>query len=1069
MNNCLLTKLFILVFCISFPGVAYSNSQGTDSKNIQEMTQNTVTVSGIVMDTDGQPLAGATILVKGPDNKGTVSDMDGKYTLSNVPTGSILEFSYIGFVKNEKKVEGSGKVTINSILYEDSQMLDAVEVVAFGVQKKESVIGAISTIKPGELKTPSSNLTTALAGRVAGMISYQRSGEPGADDASFFIRGVTTFGYGNNPLILIDNIEMTTKDLARVQADDIESFSIMKDATATALYGARGANGVILVKTKEGQKGKVKVSVRLESSLSEPTKELKLADPITYMRMHNEAILTRDPKAPVRYYPDKIANTIPGSGSYLYPYTDWRDELTKDFAWNNRVNLNVSGGGDVARYYVAASFSQDNGILNVNKNSSFNNNIDQKVYTLRSNVNIDLTKTTELIVRLNGSFEDYEGPIDSGAKMYSLMMRSNPVLFPAKYPNEGDFEYAQHTLFGNADNGNYLNPYAELVRGYKESSRSNMGAQFELKQDLAFITEGLSLRGLFNTSRVATHYVQRGYNPFFYGLTNYNAQTGAYNIHVLNEENGTEFLDVIGDPEKNLRINTYVEAAVNYNRDFGLHGISGLLVYQMNSLSEPNKGKDKKLMIQQSLPSRNVGVSGRATYSFDKRYFGEVNFGYNGSERFHKKHRWGFFPSAGLGWMIANEKFFENYKKTFNNLKLRASYGKVGNDKIGAEVDRFFYLSQVTIGDSKYGSSFGESWGYNKPGVSVQRYADPEITWETATKTNVALEVGLWGNLNFVAEYYSEKRKNILQTRAATPASMGLWAQPQANIGEAKGSGIDLTLDYDKIFRNGAWMQLRANFTYATNEYVKYEEKDYPGAPWRQRVGYPISQQWGYLAEGLFVDDEEVRNSPTQTGAQAGDIKYRDINRDGKIDDLDQVPIGYPTEPEIVYGFGASVGYKDFDFSVFFQGLARESFWIDYNRVSPFLDTNYGDDSDRIKGLLKNNQLAQFIANSYWSENNRDPYAVWPRLSDTSNTNNSKTNTWFMRDGSFLRLKELEVGYTLPEKISRKAGMKNFRVYLSGTNLLCFSNFKLWDPEKAGDGLGYPLQRVYNLGLNITF
>ena len=261
----------------------------------------------------------------------------------------------------------------------------------------------------------------------------------------------------------------------------------------------------------------------------------------------------------------------------------------------------------------------------------------------------------------------------------------------------------------------------------------------------------------------------------------------------------------------------------------------------------------------------------------------------------------------------------------------------------------------------------------------------------------------------------------------------------------------------------------RANFTYATNEYVKYEEKDYAEAPWRQRVGYPISQQWGYLAEGLFVDDEEVRNSPTQTGAQAGDIKYRDINRDGKIDDLDQVPIGYPTEPEIVYGFGASVGYKDFDFSVFFQGLARESFWIDYNRVSPFLDTNYGDDSDRIKGLQKNNQLAQFIASSYWSENNRDPYAVWPRLSDTSNTNNSKTNTWFMRDGSFLRLKELEVGYTLPEKISRKAGMKNFRVYLSGTNLLCFSNFKLWDPEKAGDGLGYPLQRVYNLGLNITF
>ena len=368
--------------------------------------------------------------MQGIENMGTVSDMDGNYILSNIPVGSVLEFSYIGFVKTERKVEGTGDVNLNAILYEDSRMLDAVEVVAFGVQKKESVIGAISTVKPGELKTPSSNLTTALAGRVAGMISYQRSGEPGADDASFFVRGVTTFGYGNNPLILIDNIEMTSKDLARIQPDDIESFSIMKDATATALYGARGANGVILVKTKEGQKGKVKVSVRVESSLSEPTKELELADPITYMQLHNEAILTRNPNGMTRYSPDKIANTVPGSGSYLYPYTDWRKELTKSFAWNNRVNLNVSGGGDVARYYVAASFSQDNGVLKVDKNSSFNNNIDQKVYTLRSNVNIDLTKTTELIVRLSGAFEDYEGPIDSGSKMYSLMMRSNPVLFP---------------------------------------------------------------------------------------------------------------------------------------------------------------------------------------------------------------------------------------------------------------------------------------------------------------------------------------------------------------------------------------------------------------------------------------------------------------------------------------------------------------------------------------------------------------------------------------------------------------------------------------------------------------
>lgn len=1057
LSTCLKRRLWIVGVCLttfSFlsVSVAYAVS---DNQTVQQQKKGMV-IKGKVLGTDGEPIIGASVLVKG-STTGVVTDLDGNYTLSNVSKGAILEFSYVGYVKLTKTV--GNETTINAILYEDSQMLEGVEVVAFGTQKKESVIGAISTVKVAELKTPSSNLTNALAGRIAGVISYQRTGEPGVDDASFFVRGVTTFGYKKDPLILIAGIELTSTDLARLQPDDIASFSIMKDATATALYGARGANGVILVKTKEGQKGKARLSLRVENSISTPTQEIELADPVTYMRLHNEAYLTRNPLAPLMYSEEKIDNTVPGAGSVIYPATDWRKELLKDFTMNQRVNLNITGGGDVARYYVAASYSQDNGILEVDKNSNFNNNIKQRVYTLRSNVNINATKTTELIVRLSGVFDDYNGPLYGGSAMYNLIMKSNPVLFPAKYPKDEAHAYTKHTLFGNAENGQYLNPYAEMVRGYKESGRSNLSAQFEVKQDLKFLTEGLSARLLFNTSRISSYDVSRKLNPYYYKMTNYDYLTGDYAIDIINPDDGSEYL--IYDPGgKSITANMYIEAALNYNRDFGKHGVGGLLVYQLRNNLQPNAGS-----LQASLPYRNVGLSGRFTYAYNNRYFAEFNFGYNGSERFHKSKRFGFFPSAGLAWVVSNESFWDPFKDVVSKLKLRASYGIVGNDAIGS--GRFLYLSDINMNDSKYGANFGYNYDYHRDGISVKRYSDPEITWEKSAKTNFALEFTLFNDLNVTTEYYTERRKSILQQRTSIPASMGLWVQPYANLGEAKGHGVDLSLDYNKYFANKSWLQLRGNFTYATSEYMVYEDYEYPGAWWKQKVGYPTNQTWGYIAEGLFVDDNEVANSPVQFGEYgAGDIKYRDVNKDGKITDLDQVPIGYPKEPEIVYGFGASYGYKNWDISVFFQGLARESFWIDYNNVSPFFNTV---DTKVVGNRVGHNALAKFIADSHWSEDNRDAYAVWPRLSPTSIENNSKTSTWFMRDGSFLRLKQLEIGYTIPEKVTNKVGIKNLRFYVTGNNLLCFSKFKLWDPEMAGSGLGYPVQRVYNIGLNLTF
>lgn len=1021
-------------------------------KPVVQQQQKGRLITGTVVDGDGIPLPGVTVMILG-STRGVLTDPDGKYDI-RVNSKEKLQFSFIGM--NPQIVDPKGKSKINVTLTVKSEEIDDITVVAFGKQKKESVLASIETVNVAELKMPSSNLTNALAGSMAGIISYQRSGEPGEDNAEFFIRGVTTFGYKKDPLILIDNIELSSSDLARLNPDDIASFSIMKDATATALYGARGANGVILVTTKEGKRGKPKFSVRYENSISTPTQEIELADPITYMRLHNEAYLTRDPLAQLPYTNDKIDKTVVGSGSYIYPSTDWREELTKNYQQSNRVNINVRGGGDVARYYVAASYNNDNGMLNVDNTNDFNSNIKFQNYSLRSNINIDISKTTEMIVRFSGSFDQYNGPIGGGSHIYSLIMQSNPVLFPAQYPKTGELQYLSHTIFGNAEDGDYLNPYAELVRGYQEKGKSRLGAQIEFKQNFDFLLSGLRGRLMVNTSRGSSHQVSRTLKPYFYRLADYDFYENTYELEIINPDKGSEYLTY--DPSnKEISSATYIEAALNYSNNFQKHGISGLLVGQLRHKSQPNAKS-----IQESLPYRNVGISGRFTYNYDSRYFIEANFGYNGSERFARKNRYGFFPSVGLGWVISNENFMESTSKFISNLKLRATYGLVGNDAIGK--GRFLYLSNINMSSNSYGATFGEDWGYSRPGIEIKRYSDPEITWETAAKGNIALELELWNQLSITAEYYHENRENILQERKTIPGTMGLWVAPFANVGKAKGGGYDISIDYNKSINaeKQLWFNARANFTYATSEFTYYDDYKYDEEYWKNKEGYSVSQKWGYIAEGLFVDESEVLNSPKQFGDyKAGDIKYRDVNNDGVINSLDQVPIGFPTRPEIVYGFGASVGFEGFDFSMFFQGLANESFWIDYNKVSPFFDNS--------KDFRTNNALISDIANDYWNEDNRDTYALWPRLSTSSVYNNNQTSTWFMRDGGFLRLKKVEFGYTLPRILSKKMNLEKLRIYCSGTNLLTWSNFKLWDPEMAGNGLKYPIQQVFNIGINVNF
>lgn len=1028
-------------------------------------------VRGTVTDSTGA-LPGVVLTVKGQPNIGAATDLNGKYILV-VPENATLVFRMVGFKTQEIRL--AGQEVINVRMRPDAAQLGEVVVMAFGETRgANEVVGSITSINPSQLKVPTSNLTTTLAGRAAGVIAYQRSGEPGEDNADFFIRGVTTFGYKKNPLILIDGVELSTTDLARLRPDDIASFSIMKDATSTALYGARGANGVILVNTKSGKTGKANISLRLENSVSTPTRNVELADPVTYMKLHNEAVLTRNALAPTMYSQQKIDRTVAGMNPYVYPATNWRKELIRDYTLNQRFNMNVSGGGSVARYYVAGSVAQDNGLLKVDKVNNFNNNIDLKTYTLRSNVNIDVTKSTELIVRLNGSFDDYTGPIGGGAGTYRNVMRSNPALFPKSFPIDDEHRYVKHIMFGNYDEGRYLNPYADMVKGYKDYSRSMMLAQFELNQNLSALTEGLTFRTMVNTTRNAYFDVSRYYNPFFYSVGSYDRQANSYR---LNELNHTETSAIQGDESLNFRagdkiVNAtfYMQNALNYDRTFKKHGLSGMLISIMQQTLSANGST-----LQLSLPSRNLGVSGRATYSFDNRYFAEVNFGYNGSERFHQSQRFGFFPSAGLSWNVNNEKFFEPLKEVVSNLRLRGTYGLVGNDAIGAASDRFFYLSEVDRNGP--GATFGDNYNIRKSGYRISRYANEDITWETAIKQNVALELGLWNKLNFIGEYFTEYRKNILMRRNFVPTTMGLSAITMANVGEASGKGVDLSLDYSEFFANSFWVQARANFTYATSAYQVFEEPQYQER-YLSRIGYSTSQQWGYIAERLFVDDNEVRNAPAQFGSvesgtlRGGDIKYRDVNGDGQITTRDQVPLGFPTVPEIIYGFGPSVGYKSFDVSAFFQGLARESFWIDVNATAPFVSYRYPGEvfTGNNSNPILENQLLRAYADNHWSEEeNRNLYALWPRLSAERNINNTQVSSWFMRDGSFLRLKSAEIGYTMPRHLATRMHMEKLRIYASGTNLYAWSKFKLWDPEMAGNGLGYPVQRVINLGVNVSF
>jgi len=1045
-----------------------------------------IKISGTVSDSLGFKMKGVNISAVGNKKIHTVTDDLGAFTLT-AADGTELNLSFVGYL-TQKVIISTDKRVYNIVLKPVNGVMAEVVVSAYGRrQRKEAVVGSVTTINPEELKIPASNLTNALAGQIAGVIAYQPSGQPGQDNAQFFIRGVTTFGYNNSPLILIDNVELSTDDLARLQVDDIASFSILKDASATALYGARGANGVILVTTKEGKIGKSTLNFRYENSISQSAQTLQLADPITYMELFNEATITRDPLAQLPFDQNKIDNTkatlagAPGSNPYVYPAVDWLKMLFKKSTVTQRADLSVSGGNELAKYYVSGSYSIDHGLLNENVANNNDNNVNFRNYQLRSNVNVNLTKTTELVVRLEGMFDEYNGPMTSDGAfqtdLYNIAIHTSPVLFPAYFPADSANRLTKHILFGNysgpggsaSNDIQDNNPYAALLRGHENFSQSRISAQMELNQNLNFLTDGLTFHGLFHINRFSYWQSSASYSPYYYSVNTYDKATNQYTLNWLNPQTtgnnvAREYLLLNRDPSTdNLNSFEFFQGMLNYDKKYGNHSVSASLI-----TTEQQTTYSQVSDLLSSLPYRNLTVAGRATYSYKSRYFLEFNFGYNGTERFSAAHRYGFFPTIGGSWVISNEKWWDNdLSDIFQRLKVRATYGLVGNDDIGSQ--RFYYQSNVNLNGGNP-ATFGTNNGYTRNGVTINNYANPDITWETSRQLNLGLEFTTLKNLNVVLEVYKYHRYNILQDRSSIPATMGLESSIAANIGAADSKGIDLQMDYKHSFGQNFWLEGRANFTYAESVYSKYEEPAYPAnEAYRYEVGQPIGRQYGYVAERLFVDDNEAKNSPTQifsTGGippQGGDIKYRDLNGDGKIDGADETFIGYPTIPEIVYGYGVSAGYKNFDLSAFFQGQARVSFFIDPSRVSPFIQS-----PDAY--IYGNTQLLQAFADNHWSEENQNLYAEYPRLGVTGNQieNNRQNSTWWMRDGSFLRLKSLEIGYTLPKLVSQKLNVTKCRIYFNGLNLYTWAPFKLWDPELGGNGFAYPIQKVFNIGVNVT-
>ncbi len=1022
----------VAVLCLS-SGNLYAADAPAPQASASKVQGATVKVSGTVLDELGEGIPGASVKLKG-GSKGAITDIDGSFVI-DVPKGSKLEITYIGYTPETISVGDQKSYSVQ--LKPQSEMLDEVVSVAFGKQRKESVVGAISTIDASSLKVPVGNLSSAIAGKIAGAVVMQRTAEPGSS-ADFWIRGISSFGANNRPLILVDGIE---RSMDLVDPEDIQSFSILKDATATALYGVRGANGIVLITTKRGSESKPKVSAKVEYGFTDPVKIPELANAEQWIDFYND--VTLDASGQLAFDPETKAKYLNGTDPDLYPNVDWVKTMFKDRASTTRVNVSVTGGNQSVRYYVGGSFYTEGSILNVQKSDTYDANMRYSKYNFRANVDINITKSTELSLSLANLYSTKNRPGTTLQDLYVNTMRITPVATPIVF-SDGTLAFPR--------NGN--NPWWQMNKtGYSQDFSNTSQSLISLTQDFSdIITKGLKVNVKFAWDAATGTTLDRKKAPAVYSALGRDEEGNL----ILERRNpgSSDYMTLARSIWSNR--STSLEASAVYDNIFNdVHYVSAMFNFNMRSYTNNWPGD-----YISAFANKNTGIAGRATYNYDNRYFVEFNFGYNGSENFSPKKRFGFFPSYAIGYLISNEKFWEPISPYVNLLKFKASYGEIGNDQIGGN-RRFAFNTTM-----KY--SHGFYWGTNPvhgnpagSGVTTGDVGNDNVSWETAIKKNIGFELGLFNSaFSLQADYFYEKRSGIFILQESVPTVVGNNVKQYVNLGRMRNQGIDLTAEFNKPF--GDWfVSARGTFTYNRNRKV-YDDKPTPVYPYLSEAGFTYRQQRGLVALGLFESEEDIANSPLQTfGAivRPGDIKYKDINGDNIIDANDMIAIGYSDIPEISYGFGASVTWKGIDFSVFFQGVGH---------ITRILSgsTFWGAGLN----MLQQGQIYSEVADNRWSLSNPDPNAMYPRLATDKIENNQQASTFWQRDCSFIRLKNAEIGYTFPKKWFAKAGITNVRLYVSGNNLLTWSKFKLWDPElESSSGEKYPQMRTAAVGLNVNF
>ena len=1025
-----------------------------------EQQQNKRKISGRVTDIKGEPLIGVNVTVDG-DANGSITNMDGLYEIFVTKKSVVLKFTYIGFKTSEIRTNASTNI-YDVTLEEQVNELEETVIVGYGTQRKISNIGAQSSMKMEDIKTPSASLTTTLAGRLAGVVAVQRTGEPGKDAADIWIRGISTPNT-SSPLVLVDGVERSFND---IDPEDIESLTTLKDASATAVYGVRGANGVILIKTKPGKVGKPTVSADYYESFTRFTKMVDLADGITYMNAANEAM--RNDGIATKYTEDQIRNTIAGKDPYLYPNVDWLKEIFNDWGHNRRVNVNVRGGSEKVAYYASVSYFNETGMTVTDKNiDTYDSKMKYSRYNFTTNLNIDVTPTTKVEIGAQGYLGEGNYPAISSADLYNAAMSISPVEYPKMF-----FVNGEAYVPGTSTNNNFNNPYSQATRrGYDNLTKNQIYSNLRVTQNLDMLTKGLKLTAMYafdvyNEIHVHQDRAESTYNFLDTSVPyDMNGQPILQRIY-----EGSNVLSYTQETSGNKK--TYLEASLNYDRTFNDdHRVSALFLFNQQSKLLYPKGT-----LEDAIPYRMMGIAGRATYSWKDRYFAEFNIGYNGAENFSPKHRFGTFPAFGVGWVVSNEKFWQPLSKAVSFLKIRYTDGKVGNSEVSDR--RFMYLDQMKE-NGDYGYKFGPNgtkWsGYETVNMAV------DLIWEESRKQDLGIDLKLFNDdLSIVFDLFKERRENILLKREhSIPSFLGYnTSAPYGNIGIIENKGFDGTIEYNKRINKDWVIALRGNVTFNKDKWIQGElpEQKYE---WMNQYGHNINGVKGYVAEGLFtqteIDDmarweslsdanKAITPKPfaSQFGTvKAGDIKYKDLNNDGQIDAYDQTYISRGDVPTTVYGFGFTVGWKDLSVGMMFQGVAGAERVLNGSSVNPF---NGGGGSGNLYSNIGDR----------WTEENPDQNAFYPRLSygseTTSNINNFQKSTWWVRNMNFLRLKTLQISYNLPKPWVNKVHLKNAAVYVMGTNLFTLSRFKLWDPELNTDnGASYPNTTSYSVGINFTF